>query len=1383
MKKFREKIAQLYYTHGLICASHPYSIITWVLVVVFIACYPLRYLPLPGNAPLQYKTPVTGYKIPQPPTVPPRVDADVSNLDETGQPLWYVHAPLSYIQQIEFKMAVSPWHPYDLIPTDAFRAPLMKVFDIVNAVNEVQFVANGSVDGKMLGISDLCFRVEETLPESGVKDVLPEYDCLIVSPAGLWQRNRQTFQFDGEILKTISRAVWTSLNSCPLLKDVVFGVPWKNTGVPRYFLRNRQRIINFAVTLVLKTYDPRFQEALREKLTADGVYSLESVDNKTADDDIVHVYYKDINYFVEYTLLLVTYLVLFLYIYFSVRKIEMVKSKWGLALSAVATVVASLLMSISVCTFFGLQPSLLGSEIFEIFPYLIVIIGLENILVLTKSVVSTPVHLDVKYRIAQGLSREGWSITKNILIELLILLFGFFTFVPAIQEFVLFACVGLLSDFFLQMVFFVTVLSIDIRRMELSDLHKKGVTLPEADSPHPQPFIQHCPVMSCLEGHQQQQTGGMKRVKSHPSLTTSSAAGGATLVEEKDHRSRRVSQTANNVPKRLRLIYFLASTRVAQRMLMICTIVWIGLILYNTGLVDQVIQVTFNRSSYLYDYAPDNIDIYNNKDSSSSSSATASKASDSHVSKSFLAPDSLQSWKKLSYAHWPTLFSFYNISLLSRYISILPTMHLSAVIDPSEAISLRHPAEHEIAEQIAEQRKLYSRSAEHASAYQIPFSKLDPYSQNLMLHAKKLTQYPKSSKEFIITVALAIASALFIVYIVMTMYRCMCSRNYAKWRSSWRRRPKRRRSLYYVKQIRETVPLFLCGHEQEVECLASDGPLVISSCLAGQIRVWDNTSGECLTAVHRKSASLDLARYPCSGRNMDDSDADLYAEYHGNNDYYAEKTTPPSDNDDQTNNKNKMASGRKGHRRFESWPDLTPMIETNFTALARNRRDVSPPSSRCKSVPPGGDDRDSTDSFDFGAVRDYYREHRNSVEDRMIRRQHEELLRERSTMETGVGGGGGGQTNQPHSRSLSFGDQTSTIHYDATVHEQHFLGDQAPPIWCLTCKDNLIIAGCSNGRIEFWDALTGMLKCMYNSNTSGADGGVNVAGVNAGVTGICFISNRVIIARLNGTIDFLELETFCTTPIPGNNPTEKPSKLHNRGHFRAGSGHVRTGSGVFNWNDIIHCSLVVSIRAHQQPISVILSEGGRVVSASHDHTLKVYRFEDMLCLFTLHGHVGSVTALFLDKVAPLAAASGCEDGSVRLWDLLTGACVHKLDSHQGAVTAVTCTPMFVISSAQDDRLCIWERCRGTLLHSIRLDPGSCSSLAMLTSNLLVSSGQGCIMLWDITKGEFLRVVPLGSHDQSNFVRQLIVVDNSTAICDYGNELRVVHFPSVLEKVD
>ena len=116
------------------------------------------------------------------------------------------------------------------------------------------------------------------------------------------------------------------------------------------------------------------------------------------------------------------------------------------------TVIMSLLMSLGICLRCGFNPTLNGSNIL---PYLVVVIGkkninllillihllilinlflgLENMLVMTKSVVSTPAHLDIKVRVAQGLSREGWSITKNLMTEITLLTFGFFTFVPIIQ--------------------------------------------------------------------------------------------------------------------------------------------------------------------------------------------------------------------------------------------------------------------------------------------------------------------------------------------------------------------------------------------------------------------------------------------------------------------------------------------------------------------------------------------------------------------------------------------------------------------------------------------------------------------------------------------------------------------------------------------------------------------------------------------------------------------------------------------------------------------------------------------------------------------------------------------------------------------------------------
>lgn len=61
--------------------------------------------------------------------------------------------------------------------------------------------------------------------------------------------------------------------------------------------------------------------------------------------------------------------------------------------------------------------------------------------------------------------------------------------------------------------------------------------------------------------------------------------------------------------------------------------------------------------------------------------------------------------------------------------------------------------------------------------------------------------------------------------------------------------------------------------------------------------------------------------------------------------------------------------------------------------------------------------------------------------------------------------------------------------------------------------------------------------------------------------------------------------------------------------------------------------------------------------------------------------------------------------------------------------------------------------------------------------------QGCLYLWDITKGYILRAVSLGDHDASIFIHQVQIIGNSVVVCDYDRELRVIRFPSILEKVD
>ncbi|NXF38042.1 SCAP protein, partial [Nyctibius bracteatus] len=508
-EKLRERISRTFYSHGLLCASYPIPIILFTGLCILACCYPLLKLPLPGTGPVEYSTPVKDYS-------PPSPDAGLQQGDLGERPDWYVGAPVAYIQQIFVKATVSPWQK-NFLAVDVFRSPLARVFQLVEEIRNHALRDSSGVKS----LEEVCLQVTDLLPGlKKLRNLLPEHGCLLLSPGNFWQNDRERFNADPDIIKTIHQHEPKTLQTSATLK-----------GKRLECQRSREKPLRVSDVLLL-AFHLRFLSSLRSRLKL-----LHPSPNCTLrEENIIHVHFKEEIGIAELIPLVTTYIILFAYIYFSTRKIDMVKSKWGLALAAVVTVLSSLLMSVGLCTLFGLTPTLNGGEIF---PYLVVVIGLENVLVLTKSVVSTPVDLEVKLRIAQGLSNESWSIMKNMATELGIILIGYFTLVPAIQEFCLFAVVGLVSDFFLQMFFFTTVLSIDIRRMELADLNKR---LPaEACMP---------PAKPASRSQRYERQPAMRPATPH-----------TITLQPSSFRNLRL-------PKRLRVIYFFARTRLAQRLIM-----------------------------------------------------------------------------------------------------------------------------------------------------------------------------------------------------------------------------------------------------------------------------------------------------------------------------------------------------------------------------------------------------------------------------------------------------------------------------------------------------------------------------------------------------------------------------------------------------------------------------------------------------------------------------------------------------------------------------------------------------------------------------------------------------------------------------------------------
>ncbi|KAK4471784.1 hypothetical protein MN116_004604 [Schistosoma mekongi] len=642
LQKIRLKISRVYYNHGLFISTHPAPVITIVCILMIFVCYPLTQIPFVKEVPV-HRAVVR--------------DDEFQSFKDSRYVFThdYQNKSLGYMFQIVVHSKILTKIPKCHVGHETITHLLQQSDEIVELVRQFRSSGDESTpEGQTF--DDICFQVEDRVVNYAensdtIKNALPTFGCLILAPSFLLgDRLGIAHSHGASVLSRIKLAATGNL------LDLLFGLPWKMTGLSKMSKCNREQIVTYALTLVFREYKPSFFLELRDYL----IYSMENLhkdvnitmetreSNKTINaasvGHIFLVWYSDRSYFADYAPLLFIYVILLLYVYFSVRKLEMVKSKWGLALSACVTVAASLFMSIGLCVTIGLvMPTLNGSEVF---PYLVVLIGFENVIVLTKSVVATPIDLPVKYRIAEGLSKESWSHTKLYLAGLLLLGLGFLTFHPTMQEFCLFAVVGLTTDFFLQLFFFVTILSVDIRRMELSDLMLEYPVHSFMQEPQMiPPFYSFtsplssstsfssldriitespsCKILKKSDSSLVEMTGekGNRISNKYVAYTLSFISNISFMLFRsikpifrltklcilKGHR-RKVSaaqtaaylasdgQTSQNVPRRLRVLRCWAKSRLIQRVLLFVFSVWVIMILIHA--VD-IVQLLFNIWAYM----------------------------------------------------------------------------------------------------------------------------------------------------------------------------------------------------------------------------------------------------------------------------------------------------------------------------------------------------------------------------------------------------------------------------------------------------------------------------------------------------------------------------------------------------------------------------------------------------------------------------------------------------------------------------------------------------------------------------------------------------------------------------------------------------------------
>ena len=83
---------------------------------------------------------------------------------------------------------------------------------------------------------------------STLSALLPDYGCLVLSPANIWRRDSSLFQSDANLVDTVFQ-LQRSREGHSSLADLMFGLRQRDTGITKYPVKNRWLRISFLSVL------------------------------------------------------------------------------------------------------------------------------------------------------------------------------------------------------------------------------------------------------------------------------------------------------------------------------------------------------------------------------------------------------------------------------------------------------------------------------------------------------------------------------------------------------------------------------------------------------------------------------------------------------------------------------------------------------------------------------------------------------------------------------------------------------------------------------------------------------------------------------------------------------------------------------------------------------------------------------------------------------------------------------------------------------------------------------------------------------------------------------------------------------------------------------
>jgi len=175
----------------------------------------------------------------------------------------------------------------------------------------------------------------------------------------------------------------------------------------------------------------------------------------------------------------------------------------------------------------------------------------------------------------------------------------------------------------------------------------------------------------------------------------------------------------------------------------------------------------------------------------------------------------------------------------------------------------------------------------------------------------------------------------------------------------------------------------------------------------------------------------------------------------------------------------------------------------------------------------------------------------------------------------------------------------------------------------------------------------------------------------------------------------------------------------------------------------LHEHLVMPLGIYHAAFS---PDGTQVVTASFDHTARLWEVSSGKLLFVLQGHDYSVTHAAFSPDGTLVVTAS-DDYTARLWEVSSGKLLSVLQGHEDRVYHATFSPdgTQVVTASRDNTARLWEVSSGLLkvLQGHKLEVYH-AAFSPDGTQVVTASWDNTARLWSVSSGQLLKV--LQGHD-------------------------------------